>query len=517
MKGEENLNIINSDEKNNHENISAFQNNIYAIKALVSAVEGTLGPKGMDCMLVDDDGNFLITNDGVSILMEMDISHPAAMMMIHAAYAQQLEMGDGTTTMSVIAGQILESALYYIQKGVPVQKLIEGIKYGIDKAIAFIQSKSVPINHKNFEMLKDIACVAGRGNREIVDLIYQAVQYIQEERLVDEGFKLASIIETFENVENKVIEGIIVNKKPLNKELNDVVNNIKIMVIDDALQPEILNEELMNTESGFNRYMENRKRFEKWIHKLIEMNIGAIFIDRNIDEYAEQTLIDAGVIVVNRVASEELIKLSEHTGAKPIKRNVLDKTTKELESYCGRAKKVIYDKKLEHLRIIEGMGIPTATVIVSAATGVIAEERERIAKDAASALQAALKAGFIGGGGTIEIACAVALDNLKVKIDDMRKYGMECVIDGLKKPLYNIIKNAGFNPLEKTEKVIEAMKDGNNLYLGIHCDTGEVTDLLELKIIDPALVKIKALKTACEISEAILKINLILKGKRKSI
>ncbi|KXG75859.1 TCP-1/cpn60 chaperonin family protein [Thermotalea metallivorans] len=513
VKGVSGLHMEKPDQENRREINTALENNVQAVKAVVSAVEGTIGPKGMDCMIVDEEGQFIITNDGVTILMEMDVTHPAAVMMVNAAYAQQCQVGDGTTTMSVIAGAMLQSALFQSQRGVSVHKIIEGLRLGTEEAIKFIKEKRICIGKEDQELARAVARVAGRAQMDLVDLICQASSHVGEEKMKEKGFRFSDSITAIEGTENEVLKGIIIDRKPLNMKPVDLLQDVKILIVDDALQPEALRDELLNTENGFSQYIENRRVFENWIKKMIHMKIGAVFTDRSIDEDGEQALTDAGILVVGSVLKEQLIRLAAYTGARPVKRGVLNKPPEELEGYCGYAGKICYDSELEHIRIMEGMGEPMTTVIVSASTGAVAKEKERVAKDAASALQAAIKSGIVAGGGAIELACAIHLEKIRNAMDGLAKYGVDCVIDGLKKPIYHIVQNAGYNPLEKLERVIEAGKSSGNIHLGVDCEDGEVKDLFALGIVDPALVKIAALKTACEISEAILKIHLIIKGK----
>ena len=503
----------NADGENKRERSTALDNNVQAIKAVVSAVEGTIGPKGMDCMIVDEQGQFIVTNDGVTILMEMDVTHPAALMMVNAAYAQQCQAGDGTTTMTIIAGAIIDSTVYHIQRGVSVHKLIEGIKIGISEAIEYIESVSIPIDEGNQGLLRSVAWVAGRGNHEIVDLVYKGAQMIHPDKMKVKGYHFGDHIVAIEGTENEILKGILIDRKPLNHQNYFHLEKAKVFIIDDSLQPEELGEELLNTENGFNQYIENRRQFEKWIEKIIEMKVNAIFIDRSVDEYGEQALMDAGIMVVHSILNEQLLELARYTGTTPIKKNILNKQLDELEKYCGYAGIIDYDPQLEHIKIAESLGEPMVKIIISASTGPVVRERERVAKDAASALQAASKHGIVTGGGAIELACAVHLETLRNRVPGTAKYGIDCVIDGLKRPIHHMIDNAGYNPLEKLEIAIQQCRDNKSPHIGIDCESGEIKDLFIHGIVDPSWVKITALRTACEIAEAILKINVIIKGK----
>ena len=209
-------------------------------------------------------------------------------------------------------------------------------------------------------------------------------------------------------------------------------------------------------------------------------------------------------------------KVAEHIGARMIKRNGLKKSLEELTRYIGFAQKVYEDNKLEQVRILGGKGRPMATVLVGAATQEVVGERARIAKDAASSVQATVKEGYIAGGGALEIATAQKIEGLRENIGGMSAYGVDCVVNALKRPLTQIINNAGYNPLEKLEEVIATQKKLNNTNLAIDCNTGNVADMLSLGVIDPMLVKYHAVKAAGEVAIAILRIDTIIRKKDES-
>jgi archaeal chaperonin len=174
------------------------------------------------------------------------------------------------------------------------------------------------------------------------------------------------------------------------------------------------------------------------------------------------------------------------------------------------------DEKLEQLRILSGKGKPSATVLVGASTSEVVGERERIAKDAASSVQAAVLGGLVPGGGSIELAIAREVEKVRQDTRGMTAYGVECVVEALKRPFTQIVLNAGFNPLEKLGDVIAAQVERQKDSLAMDCDTGEVIDMLEVGILDPAPVKIHALKAAGEVAEAILRIDTIIKKRDNS-
>lgn len=496
-----------------NEKLAALMTNSNAVRAIASAVEGTLGPKGLDTMLVDKFGEVVITNDGVTILTMMEANHPAARMVINIAKSQQEEIGDGTTTATVMAGALVGTGVEQAAKGVPVARVIEGIRAGVRRALEVMKEHAVPLEDLQHPWLTNIALVAGREHQDIADLVVEAARLINREKLLDPNFKLSDTVVSEEGANNQVFMGVIINKETMNKQMPRQLENVKVLVIDDALQPEEIEDEALGTEAGFARYLELQGEFRANIQKIIDLGVGLVLVDRGVDDTAEEMLTDAGVMVVQRVLNKELRRAAEHTGARVIKRTGLKKELAEIEKYLGLAEKVVEEEKLEQVWVLSGHGKPMATVLVGAATEEVVGERERIAKDAASSVQAAIRGGIVPGGGSLELAVSREVEKVRENIRGMAAYGVDCVAETLRRPMAQIVANAGFNPLEKIGDVLAAQAEQNKISLAVDCDTGEIVDMYELGVLDPALVKIHALKAAGEIAEAILRIDTIIKMK----
>jgi len=497
------------------ERLAALVTNSNAIRAIAAAVEGTLGPKGLDTMLVDKFGEVVITNDGVTILTTMEANHPAAKMLINTAKAQQAEIGDGTTTATVMAGALVSEGVDQVVKGVPVTRVIEGIRAGVQRAIELMRKKAVPVKGIDDPVLRQVALIAGREHEDIAELVVEAAGMTGLDKLRDPSFKLSETITSEEGADNQVFKGVIINKERLSKHMPKEVSNAKVLVIDDALEAEEIEDEALATEAGFARYQELQEQFRSNLEKIAALGIKLVLVDRGVDDYAEEVLTDAGVMVIQRISNKELRKAAEHTGARPIKRTGLRKETAELAKYLGRAQKVYEDEKLEHIRILGGKGKATATILVGAATEEVVGERERIAKDAAASVQAAVKGGIVPGGGSIELALAREVEKVRESVRGMAVYGIDCVVESLRRPFSQIVANAGFNPLEKIGDVTAAQVTMGKDSLALDCDSGDVVDMYELGVIDPALVKLHALKAAGEIAEAILRIDTIIRKKEE--
>ena len=498
------------------ERSAALVANANAIAALASAIEGTLGPKGLDCMLVDRFGDTTVTNDGATILDRIDTAHPAARMLIKTARAQEEAIGDGTTTTTILASALVTEGAARVARGVPVTKVIEGMRLGVAEALAFIESQSRPIESVEDEALLRVALVAARGHGDIAELIVEAARLTGTDALRDPGFSLADTVLAQEGAPNEVFAGIIIDKQRVSRQMPRCVENAKVLILDDALEPPQIEDDALGTESGFAKHLAHQEEFRSNIRKLIDLGVGFVAAAKGIDPVAEELLTDAGVFAVRRLTSKDISRLVELTGARTIKRSGLAKDAAQLEGFLGRCERVYEDEKLDHIRVVGGSNTRVATVLVGASTREVKDERERIARDAAGALQAAVLSGVVAGGGAVEIAAARHVHSVRETVRGMAAYGVEIVAAALKRPPAQIVANAGFNPLEKIEDAVAAQGESGNGCLAVDCDTGEIVDMFERGILDPTGVKLYALKAASEIAEAILRINVVIRKRDES-
>jgi len=502
---------ISSQEKD--DKLQTLLSNTNVARVISSTVEGTIGPRGLDIMMVDRFGDVIVTNDGVTILKFMDVSHPVAHMIISAARAQQAEVGDGTTTATIIASALVAEGADQVIKGVPVTRVIEGINIGVNAVLKYIEENRLMIDSLDDERLVNIASIAGRGQQDLAQLVVEGAKIVGKEKLLDPDYKFADAIVARENTENLVFKGVLLNKQTVNKEMPAVIENAVILAVDDALKPEDLDRETMKTEAGFQYYLQARQKYEENLARLVELGVNFIAVDRSIDNIAEEILTEAGVMVIQRVSSREMEKLCQHTGAKKIKSSALNRPNEVLKKYLGYAQMVKVDEKLKHTCVYGGRGQNLATLIVGASTGEVVDERERIARDAASAVQAAIQGGVVAGGGALEVWLAGELEALAREVGGMSSYGILAVREALLKPFTCMASNSGFNPLEKLGNIIAAQKKTKKNSITFDADNGELIDVLEKGIFDPAPVKLHAIKTAREVAISILRIQTVIKMK----
>lgn len=493
---------------------STLVNNSNAVRAVTSAVEGTLGPKGLDVMLVGPRGEVVITNDGVTILDKMDVTHPAARLLIQVARAQQEKIGDGTTTATVLAGALVQEGVAQIVRGVPASKVVEGMKQGIDMALRFLSDRVRVIEGLDDPLLERTAFVAGRERRDMVDLVMEAASKAGLDRLRDPSYSLADSIIALEKAENEVFEGILLRQKPLFAREQKQYDDAKVLVLLDSLEPDDLDEEVLTTEAGFARYMDLRKVFASDLERLSDLSVKLILLEKGIHPDAEQFCLDHGIMVVPRISRTDLRRVCDMTGAVPVRRSALHKDPEQLVSILGYTPLAAYDEALERVRLQgrhSDSGDRVVTIIVGASTSEVVGEAARIACDAASALQAAVVGGVLPGGGTSELAVSYELERHREVQKGMEAFGIEAVSTALRRPMSQILLNAGYNPLEKMEEVRAAQIRLGTDSMGIDCDTGAVISYEERGIVDPAPVKLHGLRAAGEVAAAVLRIHHVIK------
>lgn len=494
------------------ERFAALVSNANAVRAVAAAVASTIGPKGLDVLLVDKFGDSVITNDGITILTRLDVSHPAARLVVASARAQEEEVGDGTTTASIMAGALLAEATNHALRGVPVARLLVGLDRGVTAAQEALAAITRPVTGPDDPVLRAVATVAGRGHADVAELVVTAARLVGAEKLADPSFHLADGVVARARATNEVFLGVVVDREPANRQMPTEVAG-RVLVLDDALEPERLGDEALATEAGFARQLELQEEFRRRVTALPELGVRLVAASRGLDPWAEEFLTDAGVMVLTRVLLADQRRLVEHSGARPLKRTGLARPAADLERWLGSCQRAYHDRILEHVRVLGGGGRPLATMVVGAATAEVVAERRRITADAAGAVAAAIRGGVVPGGGAAELWAARQVERLAASLRGMESYGAAAVAEALRRPLAQIVTNAGYNALEKVSAVAAAQEESGQPSLAVDCDTGEVADMAPLGVWDPAPVKFHALRAAAEVAAAILRIDTVVKMK----
>ena len=494
------------------ERYQALFSNAAAVKALTQAVSTSLGPKGLDTMLVDRFGEVVVTNDGVTILTLMDAQHPAARMIVNMARAQEREVGDGTTTAAVLAGALISEGINQILKGVPVAKVLAGMSKAVNFCLELILKNSLKISDIYDNRLLNAARIAARGDERVSEIIQKAAILLQN-KLKDPGFKLGDLVLAKVGAKTSLVPGVVINKSPVWEEGSLEISNVKLLVLDDGLYPEEIEGEALSSEAGFTQYLNNQKIFQENLLKLKQLGVNLIVLTRGISDTAEEFCYENDIMVITRITQKELKRILEYTGARAAKRSSLNKPLSELEKIFGYAKTFRYDAKLSLTVIEGGAGKPTATVLIGAATDEVVDEQERIAKDAAGSFEAAYRSGVLPGGGAFLLFLSREVDGLKNQLSGMESYGVMAFAEALKAPFRIMAENAGFNGLEKLGDLMALQVQKNNFAIGLDFETGEAADMFAMEVVDPAEVIYQAVKNASEVAISLLKINTIIKMK----
>ncbi len=503
----------------------AQRNNIMAAKAVAQTVRSTLGPKGMDKMLVDGAGGVVVTNDGVTILKEMQIEHPAAKMVVEVAKTQEDVVGDGTTTAVILAGELLKKAEDLLDQEIHPAVLAKGYRLAESRAQEFLKKISREVFLEQDAILGNIAITAmtGKGaesNKEALsNLIVKAVKKVaevngSEVRLSLDDVKVEKMVGDGEN-ESELVEGIVLDKEIVHPAMPKKVEAAKIALLNSAV--EIKNTEIdakiqITDPAQLNLFLEQE---EKTLREIVEVikNSGAnvLFCQKGIDDLAQHFLSKEGIIAVRRVRKSDLEKLSRATGAK-IVNNWKDLSIEDLGNAGSVEEKKIID---EEMIFVEKCQSPKAvTILVRGGTEHVAEEIKRAVVDALGDLAAALKDGkVVSGAGAIEMQLSRELKNYGGALEGREQLAVQAFSEAMEVVPRTLAENAGLDPIDVLTK-LRSVHDQGQSDMGINVFTGSPMNSWNEGVIEPLKIKTQALSSAAEVAEMILRIDdVILAGK----
>ncbi len=497
----------------------AQRNNIAAAKAVAEAVRTTLGPKGMDKMLVDSLGDVTITNDGATILDTIDIEHPAAKMIVEVAKTQDDKVGDGTTTSVIIAGELLNLAEELIEQSVHPSIIFRGYRKALVKSKQILQDIAVKVESNDTQTLLKVAetsmnskLIAGVKNH-FATIAVRAVNQIKEERggnsLIDldqiQIIKKAgkSLIDT------SIIDGIIVDKEIVHPMMPKSLRNAKIALISSSLEVEKTEfdaEIRIQTPDQINKFLEEESNMLKSrVNKLKDVGATVVFCQKGVDDKAQNFLAQENIITIRRVKRSDMEKLARATGAKIIN-NIHDITSDDL----GKAGKV-EEKKIgeDNMIFVSECDDPKAvSILIRAGIEHVVDEAERMLHDALSVVRAAIENPYIlPGGGASEIELAKRLRAYAQSIGGREQLAIEIYANALEIIPKTLVENAGYNPVDLIVELRSKheLESGNSY--GINIDTGKPDNMENLGIIEPLMVLSQAIQSATEVASMILKID----------
>ncbi|MBR9683460.1 thermosome subunit [Candidatus Woesearchaeota archaeon] len=493
----------------------AQRNNIAAAKAVAQAVKTTLGPKGMDKMLVDSMNDVTITNDGVTILNEMSIEHPAAKMIVEVAKTQEDAVGDGTTTAVVLAGELLKKAEDLLDQEIHPAVLAKGYRLAEVEAQKLLQEMGEPVTVNDDTILKNIAITAmtGKGaeaNKEkLAELIVRAVKGVA--RSEENGIKI-----DIENIKvekrvgesadkSSLVEGILLDKERVHPSMPSKVKEAKIILLDCAL--EIKNTEIdakiqITDPAQLQAFLDSEeKTLKDMVSKIKESGANVVVCQKGIDDLVQHFLAKENIFAVRRVKKSDMEALAKATGGKVVS-NLKDFNSGDL----GEAG-LVREEKIgdEEMVFIEKCKNPKAmTLLVRGGTEHVVEEIKRAVSDGIGDLAATLREGkAVGGAGAPEMKLAVGLRDFANTLKGREQLAVQAFAEAMEVIPRTLAENAGLDPIDALTK----LKAGTAKWCGINVFTGEEINSWENGIIEPLKIKTQAISSAAEVAEMILRID----------
>ena len=498
--------------------------NILAARVIAETVRTTLGPKGMDKMLVDSLGDIVITNDGATILEQIDVQHPAAKMIIEIAKTQDKEAGDGTTTAVVIAGELLAKAEELLDQNVHPSIVIKGYTLAAEKAQEIIDSIAIAVEPDNEETLTKIASTSITGKnaeshkdllaRLAVEAVKQVAEKVNGTYVVDiDNIKLekkegGSVRDT------QLIRGVVIDKERVHPRMPRKVENAKIALINDALEVKKTETDAKINITAPDQLYAFLEQEEKMLQEMVEQvaatGANVLFCQKGIDDLAQHYLAKHGILAVRRVKKSDMEKLAKATGAKVVT-NVKDLTSEDL----GYAE-VVEERKVagENMIFVEGCKNPKAvTILIRGGTEHVVDEVERALEDAIKVSKDVMEdSAILPGGGATELDLSIRLDEFAKKVGGKEQLAVEAFAEALKVIPKTLAENAGLDTIDVLVKAISEHKNKGKA-IGVDVFAGEPADMLERGVIEPARVKRQAIKSASEVAIMILRIDDVIAAK----
>jgi thermosome len=505
----------------------AQHNNIAAAKAIADAVRSTLGPRGMDKMLVDSLGDVVITNDGVTILKEIDVEHPAAKMIVEVAKTQDEEAGDGTTTSVILTGELLKRAEDLIDANVHPTVISAGYKMAAEQASDIMRKVSNKVMIKDTKVLEDIALTAMRskvaslGGPALAQIAVKAVTQVATDR---EDSKEGYAVD-LDNVQvvkkqggsihdTELIEGIILDKEPVHPNMPKTVEGAKIALVDAALEikkTEVEAKIQITSPDQVQRFLdEEEKTLKGMVAKVKASGANVLIGQKGIDDLAQHYLAKEGIYAVRRAKKSDLEKLAKATGG-----NIVSRLEDLTKGDLGSAKRVELRKiGDEEMTFVTGCKNPKAvSLLVRGGTEHVVDELERSLHDALSVVADALKDGaYITGGGSTAMEIATRLRAYAPSVGGREQMAIEAFADAVEIVPKTLAENAGIDPVDTLLALRKAHKEGKKT-VGLNVYSGKAEDMERLKVLEPIRVGMQAVNSATDAAVMILRIDDVIAAK----
>ena len=498
--------------------------NIAAAKAVAGAVRSTLGPKGMDKMLVDTIGDVVITNDGVTILKEMDIEHPAAKMMVEIAKTQDDEVGDGTTTAVVIAGELLKKAEELLEMDIHPTVITLGYRQAAEKAQELLKTIAIDVKAKDTALLAKIAGTAMTGKNaesskdKLCDLIVRAITLVADaDGTVDtENVKVEKRVGGSID-ESEIIEGMIIDKERVHPGMPKTVKNAKILLLNAAVEykkTEVDAEISITSPDQLQMFLDEEERMIKGIvEKVKASGANVLFCQKGIDDIAQHYLSKAGIFAIRRVKKSDMEKLARATGGSLI--SSIDAISADELGIAG----IVEERKIggEEMVFVEKCKNPKAvSIIIKGGTDHVVDELARALEDALRVVACVVEdKKVVAGGGAPEVELSLRLREYAATQGGRIQLAIEAFANALEVIPRTLAENAGLDPIDKLVELRAAHEKGMKTY-GLDVYEGKAVDMWEAGVVEPLRVKTQAISSAAEAAVMILRIDDVIASARSA-
>ena len=498
----------------------AMQNNIAAAIVIAEAVRTSLGPRGMDKMLVDQFGDVVITNDGATILKEIDVQHPAAKMMVEIAKTQDSEVGDGTTTSVIFAGELLKRAKKLLEQKIHPTVITEGFRKAADKAVEILDAMSNKSGIEDEEGLKNAAmtCMSSKivseSREKLAQICMDAIKAVAEKK--EDGTWVADIDKVQiqkkegESIDDTgLIKGIILDKEVVSPGMPKIVNDAKILLLQSAIEIEKTEFDTklqITSPEQIQQFLDEEERMLRtMVEKIKNSGANIVICQKGIDDMAQHFISKAGIMAIRRVKKSDIEKLAKATGG-AIFTNLDDITADKL-GWAGlvEERKIMNDSWI----FIEKCKDPKSVVIlIRGGTELVVDEVERAIHDALCVVRDVVEdQKLVGGGGAPEIETAIQLRKFASTLGGREQLAVEIFADSLDIIPKTLAENAGLDQIDTLMKLRAAHQQGHK-FAGTDLDTGDVVnDMASIGVVEPTIVKVQAIKSSTEATSMILRID----------
>ncbi len=502
--------IVMSEDSQRVKDKDAQEHNITAARAVADAVRSTLGPKGMDKMLVDSMGDVTITNDGVTILKEMDIDNPTAEMIIEVAETQEDEAGDGTTTAVAVTGELLKNAEDLLEQDIHPTAIIKGFHLASEKAREEINNVAEDVDPGDEELLRKVAetSMTGKGaelNKErLSEIIVDAVQQVTVDGTVDLEYVKTETQTGRSAGESELLKGAVISKDPVHDNMPKSVEDADVLLLNEAVEIEETDVDtsvnIENPDQLQSFLDQEEQQLREKVDKIVETGADVVFCQKGIDDMAQHYLAKEGILAVRRVKKSDIGFLKEVLGASVV--SDLDSVSADDLGHGD----VTRDDG-DELFYVEGDDSHGVTLLLRGSTDHVVDELERGVTDALDVVAQTVSDGrVVAGGGAIEVEIAGRLRDYADSVEGREQLAVEAFADSLELVPRVLAENAGLDSID-TLVDLRSAHESDEQRAGLNVESGDVVDTLDAGVVEPAHAKEQAVSSATEAANLVLKID----------